>query len=396
MKTGVIPNAKRSGILILLLLCLGCPGVKPPAPAPTPPASEPPNPNLTRPFVYVEAGRFMLRGEEFRFKGVNYFPVKKNWRNHWLDWNPKAIWKEISLLKTLGVNVVRIFVSRDDFTGNNGFFKKEMVKRFEEHLKILDSAGMKAIVTLFMWHGYSEGCYVGDREHAARWAIRYGQDTRIFAWDISNELDHRWAKGIRDFAYLRRWAEGIASVVRQRASQLILCGEYGHFLGDRGDWQGSGINPDLSRLTLPVEKTDVICFHWYGHDRALGVALGKIRKLTNKPILVEEVGLPTGGVKNGQRWPLNEENVAGYQRAWQREALRYGAYLMPWCGFDYDPATTTHFRPDDTELFFGLFDKDYRLKANGHLFRDYLYIYDTDSRTSPIKHYERSEEWLKQ
>ncbi len=101
-------------LFLVLFLFLACPAVKPPTPPVSAPP-EPPDPILTRPFVYVEGSRFMFQGEELRFKGVNYFPVKQNWRNMWLNWDAAAIEKEITLLRGLGVTVVRVFIPGRDF-----------------------------------------------------------------------------------------------------------------------------------------------------------------------------------------------------------------------------------------------------------------------------------------
>ena len=92
---------------------------------------EPPDPILTRPFVYVEGSRFMFQGEELRFKGVNYFPVKQNWRNMWLNWDAAAIEKEITLLRGLGVTVVRVFIPGRDFKDSENRLKERMISRLD-------------------------------------------------------------------------------------------------------------------------------------------------------------------------------------------------------------------------------------------------------------------------
>ncbi len=379
----------RIFLILGLLFLAACPAYKAPDPEPSSPQPEP-HPKANCPYVYVEGSEFHYRGKPFPLKAANYFPAAYSWRNMWLNWQPATIKNEIKLISALGVNTIRIFIPDRDFSNRDGSLNQVMLSRLDSVLEISEANDIRVIVTLFMWSNYDPKALAKDKAHAQRIVSKYASDSRILAWDISNELDHRWNSGKRTFQEMRRFALEIAEVVRSvDLYHLLFCGEYGHFLGNRTEWDGKSINPDLSRLTLPIENVDAVCFHWYGHNAALENAVIKIRKLTNKPILIEEIGLPTDGKQKGEPWPLNESQIAGYTRAWLNVASKHNVYLAYWSGFDFEAAGTGHLPEGHTELHFGLYDIEYRLKANGAAFKDSQGVISADSDLPKINHYRR-------
>lgn len=372
---------KRFFILIMIMaVFVACPSKKTsedikPAPEPTPvPIPEPkpaPDPNSTNPYVYVQGNRFYFQGKEFTFKGVNYYPSRNSWRRMWEVWDSVPIDKELGLLEAVGVNTVRIFLDyhlfeKNRVSGNHSI----MLARLDELLSLLGKHKMRALITPFVW---GRGDIVTDRLHIQHIASRYKDDVRVFGWDISNELDHCWIDDpSKKRAVIQQWAVEIMKALRETdKNHLATVGDYGWYLGSRDDPYGSGISLDLSKMSVPAVSQDFICFHWYSHYYALDVALTKLSLAVSKPIVIEEIGLPTGGYDkdSGKPWHLSEEQVAGYYRAWLEVASKHGAYLMPWCGFDYEPGLAP-FASNSNQLFFGLYATDYRLKANGEAFRD--------------------------
>jgi hypothetical protein len=371
---------KRFFILIMIMAVLvACPSKKTseditPTPEPTPvpmPTPEPvPDPNTTNPYIYVRGNRFYFQGKEFLFKGVNYYPSRNSWRRMWEVWDSGPIDQELGLLEAIGVNVVRVFLDYNLFEKHRVSRDYSiMLVRLDELLSIIGKHKMRALITPFVW---GRGGIATDRLHIQHIASRYAKDPRVFGWDISNELDHCWIDDpSKKRAAIQQWAVEIMKALRETdKNHLATVGDYGWYLGNRDDPYGSGISLDLSRMSIPAESQDFICFHWYSHYYALDVALSKLAPAISKPIVIEELGLPTGGVEDSNAvWYLNETQVAGYYRAWLEVATKHGAYLMPWCGFDYEPGIAP-FAQNSNQLFFGLYATDYRLKANGDAFRD--------------------------
>jgi hypothetical protein len=344
--------------------------VSEPTATPTPEPEPAPDPNVTNPYAYVQGNRFYFQGREFLFKGVNYFPSRNSWRRMWEVWDIAPIDKELGLLEALGVNVVRVFLDYNLFEKHR--ISRDysiMLVRLDELLSVINKHKMRALITPFVW---GRGDIATDKLHLQYIASRYKDDARVFGWDISNELDHCWIDDpSKRRAAIQQWAAEIMKALRETdKNHLATVGDYGWYLGNRDDPYGSGISLDLSMVSVPAVSQDFVCFHWYSHYYALDVALTKLSRAISKPIVIEELGLPTGGVEDsGASWYLNEIQVAGYYRAWQEVASKHGAYLMPWCAFDYKPGLAP-FAPSSNQLFFGLYAIDYRLKANGEVFRD--------------------------
>jgi endo-1,4-beta-mannosidase len=333
------------------------------------------DPRAARDFVYVEGARFYLHGELYAFKGMNYYPSKNSWRRMWESWDPHAINTELALLENTGVNTVRIFLDYDLFEKNRAYGDSSiMLARLDELLSLCNAHGMRALVTPFVW---GRGKISTDKLHIRHIVIRFKDDSRVFGWDISNELDHYWIDMPSRRSEIQRWAEAIFAEVKAiDINHPVTAGDYGWYFGDRSDPYGSGITLDLSKMSIPIQYQDFICFHWYEHYFTLEVALKKLKEATLKPVIIEELGLPTGGMReDGTAWYLTEEQVAIYYTAWLTVAESAGAYTMPWCGFDYD-SSTSPFGKDSIQNYWGMYDANYRLKATGAVFRDF----STDGR----------------
>jgi len=328
------------------------------------------DPRVAKDFIYAEGSHFWLRGEIYAFKGINYYPSANSWQRMWENWDAAGINTELALLENLGVNTVRVFLDYKLFERHRSYGDYNiMLIRLDELLRICDTHGMRALITPFVW---GSGNIATDKAHIRAIVSRYKDDPRVFGWDISNELDHGWINNPKLRQSIQTWAAAIFAEIKAiDSNHLVTAGDYGHYLGNRDDPYGSGISLDLSQMSVPLADQDFICFHWYSHYYALDVALQKLKQETGKPIVIEEIGLPTGGKDGkGVPWHLNEQQVADYYYSWMNVAAQRGAYIMFWCGFDYVPFLSPY-PPDSTENFWGLYTTDYRLKPSGIIFRDF-------------------------
>ena len=116
---------------------------------------------------------------------------------------------------------------------------------------------------------------------------------------------------------------------------------------------------------------DFVIFHWYEDTAVLNDALSKLRAVIHRPVLIEEMGRPTGGkYSNGDPVPWNEDDVAEWMKDNLNVIKNYeGVYPSVWTLLDFSDSGVPPNTPS-SELHFGLYDTSYRLKKNGYAFRD--------------------------
>lgn len=338
-------------ILILLVFMFGCP--KSPVVNPEPiPEPEPQQLPYTE-YIDTLGDRFIYKGEYFNVQGVNYFPIDRNWKQMYSIWQPEAIKSELELVADIGVNVVRIFT----FTGSD-----DELAKLDYILQVIDDNDMKAIVTLFVWSQLE----MGDAIIAGKIADRYKDHKAIMAWDVGNELDHRWNLYPHKWSkeYIQSYAEAIASEIRKfDANHLICAGDYGYNVYREAN---TGKDAENSRT---LNSSDFETIHRYGDVESLERAINFFSE--KKPLIVGEIGLPTAGYQNGREWEITEDDVQHYVKGWIATCRKHNVGFIYWCAFDYNEQYT-HFDKRSTELFFGLWDRFLRLKKNGKVFKALL------------------------
>jgi hypothetical protein len=322
-----------------------------PAPPSIPPWQNPYGPQEPGGFIEVSGSQLTRLGQPVRMKGVNYYPQWHPWDEMWTQWDGPQMERELRLARDqLGINAVRILVPYDAF--GDGHVNDKLIQRLREMCQIAGNLDMRLIVTLFdFYEGFPQPGSSSERknfEYIHKLVGNFIGDERIFAWDLHNEPDNytKWQEGRSDevLTWLGRMADKIHSI--DPYHQVTVGMAHYHNLWIPG--------PDGRRV---IDYSDVVSVHIYNSADAAR-QLDEIRTHTDKPILLEEFGWPSGP----------RCSTPGYTEAQQehvyREMLAAAdsrvAGVFAWTLRDYDAGPTM--RWDTREEHYGLFRPDDSLK----------------------------------
>lgn len=347
----------------------------------TPPVAEPP-PDLPEPteppaiqsmqeahlerggFIEVSGSQLTRLGQSVQIKGVNYYPQGRPWAEMWEAWDAPQIERELRLARDqLGINAVRVLLPYQQSYDRSSEKRVErrMLERLREMSQIVGSLDMRMIVALFDF--YNDFPLPGTREEEENLIYlrtllgNFTGDDRIFAWDLHNEPDHypMWEQG--NAQQVLGWLGRMADEVHRIAPhQLVTVGMGQHY----NFWQPG---PDGRRV---IDYSDVISVHIYNAPDAER-QLYELRTYTDKPILLQEFGWPTGppcAVHN-----YTEDHQAEMYRTMLTAVEGRVAGVFAWTLRDYDAGPTR--RWDTREEHYGLYRPDDSLKPAALIFRDY-------------------------
>jgi len=219
----------------LFLIGFGCSSVGPAkigAPPEEMPGGEPPEglalfhvpfrigkTSLPRISVAADGRSFETAGSKpFVPFGVTYFRAGTGWAPQvWKQFDAEATRRDFALMKELGVNCVRVFLSYGSFYRKPGELDNAGLAKFDQFLSIAEQAGIYVQPTgPDLWEGQPEWL-AADRiadenslnalEHFWRFfATRYRSRNVIFAYELLNEPEVGWdSETMR--AKWRRWLE---------------------------------------------------------------------------------------------------------------------------------------------------------------------------------------------
>ncbi|HEV7178605.1 MAG TPA: hypothetical protein VGN11_01940, partial [Candidatus Baltobacteraceae bacterium] len=83
--------------------------------------------------------------------GINYWP-RRSAMYMWQRFDLGEIREDMTRIKSLGMDVVRFFLSWDDFAPQPDAMNPAMLRRFEQMLQTIGDAGLRAMPTLFCGH----------------------------------------------------------------------------------------------------------------------------------------------------------------------------------------------------------------------------------------------------
>jgi hypothetical protein len=314
-------------------------------------------------FIKVAGAQLSRLGQIVRIKGVNYYPQWRPWNPMWRDWDAHQIERELRLARDrIGVNAVRVMVPYN-FTGkpvDAGKTAPTYIGRLRELTQIAGSLDMRLIVTLFDFYKIFAPAGGADEQQDLAYLRAllgaFAGDDRIMAWDLHNEPDHYEAWKAGDQARVLDWLGRVADEVHRLApNQLVTVG--------MGNYENLWLpGPDGRRV---IDYSDVVSVHLYDAGAAER-ALDAVRAHTDKPILIEEFGWPTGPrcVRN-----YNEATQVLLYRTVLAAAEGRAAGVVAWTLRDYDAGPTNRY--NTFEEHFGLFRADDSLKPAAELLRAY-------------------------
>jgi hypothetical protein len=323
------------------------------------------------PYLRVSGDKLVFGSDDtvVQLKGVNYSPSQHPWKL-WQAWDEPTVQRDFALMHDLGSNTVRVFVTIGDW--QNGYFTPA---RMEGLLQIASGYGIRPIISLFDsylkyptpgWDNWPTDD--SDPRTATEYAYLdavvkpYALDTRIAAWDICNEVDYvipytEWVW--KDHAANRlAWLRRIAAYVRtlDRAHPLTV-GLTTHY----------GLNQPVAAADGVGGIVDYVSFHYYEHnyyDRDLTSLLDEMRGYNDKPVVVEEIGHPSGGTDLPH---ASEPEQQAFYAKMLPQAAQGSAGALAWSLLDWPSLS-------GSEANFGLYRADYSPKPAAATFRDAMQV----------------------
>ncbi len=223
----------------------------------------------------IEGTSLRVGGAPFVVAGVNYYPQATPWDTFWPQYDPAVIDRDLSRIKGLGLNTVRIFVPYEQFGGPR--VEPAMLDHLGDLLDRAQTQQLMVIVTLFDFRADYSLLHWPDADRQLETLLtRFAGHSAILAWDLKNEPDlddKRVGAPIVD-----AWLNHIASLARSYDPNHLLT------IG----WSSPAA---AARL---VGAVDVVQFHFYAPAAELAHGYAALRAAAPaKPLLLGEFGLPT-------------------------------------------------------------------------------------------------------
>ena len=216
-----------------------------------------------------------LDGRAFHVAGINYYPQATPWDAFWAHYNPAIIDRDLTRIKGLGLNTVRIFVPYRQFGGPR--VDRVMLGRLADLLDRAHAQQLKVIVTLFDFRADYDLLHWPDADrHLETLLTRFADHPAILAWDLKNEPDLDDARAGQ--AVVDAWLAHLIEQARRYDSHHLLT------IG----WSGPAA---AQRLAASV---DIVQFHYYAPVHEFQAQYSALRAASGeKPLLLGEFGLPT-------------------------------------------------------------------------------------------------------
>jgi hypothetical protein len=355
----------------------------PAAPAPPAPAAggaPPPAPAMTDGFVTVAGDHFVYGGQPVALKGTNYWLHNNPFAGTWAQWDGPLALQDLAKARDLGVNTIRIGLpydnqATDDVLWGDGCDQKGarcmrvngwITNQMTQLLQIASVYGMKVIFVLFDWSDQFPAPGTGEYQRQLNYlqgiVAPFANDDRVLGWDLHNEPENyaTWNED-NDPAKVIDWATNMAPAVRALDSRHPLT------IG-MGSYDNLWLAPRGRRL---IDLVDFVSFHSYDAG-ALGAQIAAVKAHTSKPIVLEEMGWPTGPASESSPGAEYTEATQQYlYRSMLADARAAGlAGVLQWTLWDFPSGITNGYRFASHEEWFGLVRLDGTLKPAAADFRD--------------------------
>jgi hypothetical protein len=287
-------------------------------------------PFFTR-FLAIQGREFTLNNQVVQLKGTNYYPKDSPWTFMWRRWHGPAVQDQLELAHSMGINSVRILVPFNPNTGwthDDGSVDPQYLQRLKEFVQIAGQNQIKVNITLFDFYDTFDPAGTPENARVLSYlrtiVNAFADDDRVFAWDLHNEPDNYsdWREGHPEkvIDWLERMTAEIKTIDQNhpvtvgmaKAGNLWVKGKDGRTVADISDF---------------------ISFHSYDTN-TIRQNITDIKSRTNKPILLQEIGWPTGPDCGQQGY--NEDTQSYLYRTMLQAATEGNlAGVMQWSLFDY-------------------------------------------------------------
>nr|WP_042291286.1 glycosyl hydrolase [Nonlabens ulvanivorans] len=250
-------------------------------------------------------------------KGINYYPKSSPWDTFGTQFSKDTIAADFNIIKSAGLNSVRIFVGYEDFGK-----EKVSQEKLEKLILLLDQAQMadlKVLVTLFDFYGdYSINDWTMTQQHLSVIVNGIKNHKALLGWDLKNEPD---------LDYTSRGKEVVESWLEHMIYRIKLI--------DNTHAITIGWSNTTSAAAL-VDQVDFVTFHYYEALNELESALLDLRSVSgNKEVVVTEFGVSSySGI-----WNLmgsSEDDQADYHKEIQELLDKNKLPFMSWTLYDFE------------------------------------------------------------
>ncbi len=270
----------------------------------------------TEKIAQVIGTKIYVDNQEFQIKGINYYPQNTPWDMFGDGFEINVIAKDFDIIKTMGLNTIRIFVQYEDF--GKAAVTKEKLQKLEQVLDQAEAKDLKVIVTLFDFYGdYSVLDWTLTHRHAEQIVSAFKNHRAILAWDIKNEpnLDFESRGQENVVAWLR---EMMLQIKQYDPNHLVTIG-----------WS------DIASASILQDEVDFVSFHYYQDIDVFEEAYKGLNANINKPLILQEFGVSS----NRGFWsPFgnSEKKQANYHKQFQEIIKGQNIHYLSWTLYDFE------------------------------------------------------------
>jgi hypothetical protein len=288
------------------------------------PLIPPPAPAADAGFARVRGDQLIVDGAVWEIAGINYYPKAAPWTKFWPEYVATTTLTDLDLIKGLGLNTIRIFVSYADFGADQ--VPQTAIDKLRHFLDQAALRDLKVIVTIFDHHtDHAVRNWAADDRHLAGLIPPFADHPAILAWDIKNEPNRDYEFNTQPL--VDAWLRHVARTVRgYDPNHLITIG-----------WS----QPEAAAHLTDV--VDFISFHYFEDLVDYAPRLQALLDAAGgKPVLLQEFVLPTWN----SFWPHghSEAEQAIYYATLLRAHRRFPtAGFMVWTLHDFESVPLAEF-----------------------------------------------------
>lgn len=266
-------------------------------------------------FWKIKRNKITQNNIDFTIKGINYYPKNSAWDTFGNSFNTSIISKDFDIIKKAKLNTIRIFIQYDDF--GKADIKQEKIEKLKKTLDLAASKNLFVIITLFDFYSdYTLESWTLTQRHAEKIVSTFKDHKAILAWDLKNEPNLDFEN--RDKSNVLNWLKQMITVVKESdPNHLVTIG-----------WSNADAATNLAN------QVDFVSYHFYNAIENLEKETDNLAKITNKPVVIQEFGVPSyNGIWNLNG--LNEEEQAEYHHKMQDIFKKNNYSFMSWTLYDF-------------------------------------------------------------
>ncbi|WP_340200539.1 glycoside hydrolase family 2 TIM barrel-domain containing protein [Ascidiimonas sp. W6] len=267
--------------------------------------------------IVVKNGAFLINEQPFHLKGINYYPAKTPWDLFGKRFDSTILKKDFKLIKSIGLNSIRIFIPYENFGKENVHPRK--LEKLKIVLDLAQENDIKVVLTLFDFYGdYSVLNWTLTHRHAQQIVETLKNHPALLAWDIKNEPD-------LDFE-----SRGKRMVLAWLKNMIKLIKSYDNSHPVTIGWASPEAAIELK------DHVDFVSWHFYQDMGKLENAYSKLKVATSGKLLVlQEFGLSSyKGFWNP--FGYTEEEQANYHQKMQQFIKKKKIPFMSWTLYDFE------------------------------------------------------------